>query len=160
MRRSISWRLPVCVLAASLCAAGCRTLAKDEIITADAEANIREADFRIKETSTLSGLAKLEEAVAAYYKSENKIPGRIEDLIPKYLAEIPTADTAVRWHRESSKVQPYPSDVLRDGQVDGSRLKDTGRWGYVFNDRQVVVFVDCTHKDSRGRPWYQERGVY
>ncbi len=37
---------------------------------------------------------------------------------------------------------------------------DTGKWGYVFNESQVVVFIDCTHKSGRGRPWYQERGVY
>ena len=44
--------------------------------------------------------------------------------------------------------------------VNGSRLKDTGGWGYVHNDRQVIIFVDCIHKMMDGKFWYQARGVY
>jgi hypothetical protein len=54
----------------------------------------------------------------------------------------------------------YPPDVLRGGQVDGSRLRGTGRWGYVFNQNRVVIFVDCLKPSNKGIPWYQERGVY
>ena len=44
--------------------------------------------------------------------------------------------------------------VLKDQQ--GIRTASEG----VGDDRQVVVFIDCTHKSSRGRGWYLERGVY
>ena len=42
--------------------------------------------------------------------------------------------------------------VLRDGQVDGSRLRGTGRWGYVFTDDRIVIFVDCLKPSLRGVP--------
>ena len=61
---------------------------------------------------------------------------------------------------ESDAVKIYSSDVLSDGQVDGAKLAGSGHWGYVRNERQVVVFIDCLKPSSKGVPWYQERGVY
>lgn len=139
--------------------AGCKELTK-EGISSEVEQTVRDSDFQVKEIRTLSNLAKLEEALSAYVSAEKKIPDTPELLVPKYLADIPTVEIAVRGHRDNNEVKLYPAAVLRDGKVDGSKLRDTGRWGYVFNDRQVVVFVDCTHNSSRGRPWYLERGVY
>jgi hypothetical protein len=48
----------------------------------------------------------------------------------------------------------------RGGKIDGTRLKDTGRWGYASNGRRVIVFIDCTHPDSRGKPWHRARGMF
>ncbi|MBI3289273.1 MAG: hypothetical protein HYZ74_07120, partial [Elusimicrobia bacterium] len=60
----------------------------------------------------------------------------------------------------TDKIEVYSPTILRDGQVDGSRIRGSGHWGYVFNDYQVVVFVDCLKPSLRGVPWYQVRGVY
>jgi hypothetical protein len=150
--------LPVLIGALALGAAACRGMLREDI-SPEVEQTFQEADTRARESRTLSGLAKLEEGLSDYVKAEKKIPKRLEDLIPKYLAEMPTVELPVRGHQDTARVEVYPPEVLRDGRVDGSRLKDTGRWGYVFNDRQVVVFVDCTHKSGRGPAWYQERGV-
>ena len=98
----------------------------------------------------------METALASFVKGERRIPERLDELVPKYLAEIPSVDIAVGGHHETNAVKYYASDLLRDGQIDGTKLKDTGKWGYVHNDRQVVIFVDCTHPSSRGQPWYQE----
>lgn len=131
---------------------------KDEAsVEFDKETSANEA--RVKEDRVRSSLAQLEARMADYTKTEKKIPAKLERLVPKYLGEIPSLDLPV-CGRESNKVETYTADVLRDGQVDGSRIRGTGRWGYVFNDRQIVIFVDCLKPSLRGVPWYQERGVY
>lgn len=150
-------RLGIMALAASL--AGCGTFGGDRI-EQEVATSIRDNDRQVLESRTLGSLAKLEASIADYIKTEGRIPAKLEDLIPKYLAEMPTVETGVSKHRENSAAKIYPADVLRDGVVQGTRISDSGRWGYVFNERQVVVFVDCTHQDSKGNPWYQQRGVY
>ena len=152
------------VLCAGLALGGCAFLERggrnDDIEGKDLSQNAINIDVHMKESRTLSALAKLETSLSDFYKAENRIPQKLDTLIPRYLAEIPTVETSVKKHKDTAAVQYYPSDVIRDGQIDGTKLKDTGRWGYSFNERQVIIFVDCTHTTSRGNPWYQERGVY
>ncbi|MCM2305217.1 MAG: hypothetical protein NDJ72_10970 [Elusimicrobia bacterium] len=144
---------------AALLTAGCGGMfAKDEAAEDFAkETSANEA--RVKEDRVRSSLAQLEARLSDYTKTEKKIPAKLEKLVPKYLAEIPSLDLPV-CGRETSKVEVYPAEILRDGQVDGSRLRGTGRWGYVFTDDRIVIFVDCLKPSLRGVPWYQERGVY
>lgn len=149
--------LALAVLTASL--SGCSTLFARDEAAADFEKETSAAEMRIKEERVRSLLGRFEESIADYYKTEKRIPEKLELLIPKYLAEIPSLDLPACGH-ETEKVEIYPPDILRGGQVDGSHLKGTGRWGYVYNDRQVVIFVDCLKSSSRGIPWYQERGVF
>ncbi len=146
--------------AAALLTAGCAVLfgGKDEA-TADFDKETSANEARVKEDRARSSLAQLETRLSDYTKTEKKIPAKLENLVPKYLAEIPTLDLSACGH-ETSQVEIYSAQILRDGQVDGSRIKGTGRWGYVFNENQVVIFVDCLKPSLRGVPWYQERGVY
>ena len=150
----------IILTATLLLTAGCAAMlgGKDES-AADFENETSANEARVKEDRVRSSLAQLEARMADYTKTERTIPTKLEKLVPKYLGEIPTLDLPV-CGRESSQVEVYPTDVLRDGQVDGSRIRGTGRWGYVFNDRQIVIFVDCLKPSLRGVPWYQERGVY
>ncbi|OGR96349.1 MAG: hypothetical protein A2V88_14520 [Elusimicrobia bacterium RBG_16_66_12] len=149
--------LAAVVLAASF--SGCAGLfAKDEA-AADFDKETSAAEARIKEDRVRSALGRFEESIADFYKTEKRIPERLDQLVPKYLAEVPSLDLPA-CGRETEKIQVYPADILRGGQVDGSRLKGTGRWGYVHNERQVVIFVDCLKPSSRGIPWYQERGLF
>ena len=145
-------------LAVVLTLAGCRGMGSRDEGARDLERSFAESDRQVRETRTLSSLVQLESSLADYVKHERRIPERLEQLVPKYLAEIPSVDISVKGHRETSAVQYYSSDVLEDGGLDGTRLRDTGKWGYVHNERQVVIFVDCTHPSSRGKPWYQEKG--
>lgn len=141
--------------------AGCSSeQIREDNITREVQQSVADAEAKGRESRTLSSLAKIEESIAAYVNTEKQIPKTLDDLVPKYLAEIPSLEIDVRGHPETTKVRVYPADILRDGQIDGTRLKDTGRWGYVHNDRQVVVFIDCTHRSKRGHPWYQQKGVY
>lgn len=138
----------------------CSSMSKegDDEGSSEVSQNVRDSERQAKEIHTLSSLAKFEESISAYYQTENKIPVNLQKLIPKYIAAIPSVETGV--HQDSNKILVYPRDVLRDGQIDGSKLKDSGGWGYVFNERQVIIFVDCTHKSGQGHPWYRARGVF
>ena len=121
---------------------------------------IRANEMRIKEDRTRSSLARIESSLADYIRAGNPIPDSLDKLIPKYLAEVPSLDLPVCGSLDSNRVTMYPADALRDGQVNGTRLRGTGRWGYVFSDERVVIFVDCLKPALNGVPWYQIRGVY
>ncbi len=144
-------------LAATL--AGCSFLSSRDSAKDELDAEIERSDRSERESRTITALSLIERSVDDYYHHEGKIPEKLDKLVPKYLAEIPQADTGVRGHASSSAVRYYPATVIRDGVVDGARLKDSGAWGYVFNNRRVIVFVDCTHPNSRQRPWYREAGA-
>lgn len=149
--------LTLTILAASF--SGCAGLWGKDESSADFDKETSAAEARIKEDRVRSALGRFEESISNFYKAEKRIPERLDQLVPKYLAEVPSLDLPA-CGRETEKVQAYPADILRGGQVDGSRLRGTGRWGYVYNERQVVVFVDCLKTSSRGIPWYQERGLF
>ncbi|MDX6770066.1 MAG: hypothetical protein SF051_11080 [Elusimicrobiota bacterium] len=150
--------LPV-VFAASLAACSSLTGARDMGGSSDFESDTSATDLRVREDRARAGLGKIESSLADFVKTEKKIPARLEELIPKYLAELPTLSLPT-CGRDTDRVEPYGPEILRGGQVDGSRIKGTGRWGYVYNDGRVVVFVDCVKPSTRGVPWYQERGAY
>src|SRR5688572_24064664 len=145
---------------AAVLTAGCAGMfgGKDEAAV-DFEKETSANEMKVKEDKVRSSLAQLEARLSDYTKTERAIPAKLEKLVPKYLAEIPALDLPV-CGRESNKVEVYSPVILRDGQVDGSRLKGTGRWGYVFTADRIVIFVDCLKPSLRGVPWYQERGVY
>jgi hypothetical protein len=135
-------------------------MVKDEPTSKEVDDTVKDVEYKVKESRTLSSLAKIETSIAAYIEHEKKIPANLEALVPSYLAEIPTVELGMVRHRDTTDVRTYPASVLRDGAVDGSKLRDSGKWGYVHNERQVVIFVDCTHLTSGGLPWYRARGVY
>lgn len=119
---------------------------------------VGDMERKAQESKTLSALAIIEAALKDYVSMEKRIPERLDQLMPKYLPTIPTISLGVPEHRESSSVTYYPSGAIEKGQVKASLLKDSGAWGYVFNESQVIIFVDCTHSSIQGRPWYQAKG--
>lgn len=145
---------------AALLTAGCAGMfgGKDEAAM-DFDKETSANELQVKEEKVRSSLAQLEARLADYTKTEKKIPATLQKLVPKYLGEIPSLDLPV-CGRETSQVEVYSPVVLRDGQIDGSRIKGTGRWGYVYTNDRIVIFVDCLKPSLRGVPWYQERGVY
>jgi uncharacterized protein YceK len=138
---------------------GCGTMFGRDEGGSDFDKETNAEDVRVREDKARTALASLESAIADFVKAENKVPPKLENLVPKYIAGIPSIDLPACGH-ETDKVQNYPPNILRDGVVDGSRLLATGRWGYVYDSTRVVVFVDCVKTSSKGVPWYQERGVY
>src|SRR5206468_2359631 len=93
-------RLRIALMIAVMCATvGCsfNLGPKPESATAQgssspAETVYRNSDVYTQESRTLSGLATLETRINDYIKGEGKIPDKLEELIPRYLAEIPTVE--------------------------------------------------------------------
>jgi hypothetical protein len=137
---------------------GCSSMTGKDAASLEFDKETSADDARVLEDKTRVGLRALESAVSDYVKMEQKVPEKLDLLIPKYLAEIPSLDIPA-CGGESSRVQNYPPAVLRDGQVDGSAIRGTGRWGYVYDEARVVVFVDCLKPSISGVPWYQVRGI-
>ncbi len=158
MRRSKISVILAAVLA-PWAATGCGVFIKDNI-TRDVERHVQEVDLRAVESRTLTHLSTLEQSVSDFYRAEKRVPEKLEELIPKYLSEIPQVELGVKGHSTNNDVRLYPAEVIQDGAIDGVRIRDTGRWGYAVKGNRVIIFVDCVHRTSKGNPWYQERGVY
>ncbi len=113
------------------------------------------------ESRSLTNLAILEMALDDYKKREGKVPEDLKALAPRYLAELPVVALGIPGHPITSEVEPYPAEVFQDGEVQASRLRDTGRWAYVRSAQgnDAVVFIDCTHFSSRAKAWFKEKGA-
>ncbi|MBI5242348.1 MAG: hypothetical protein HY922_01535 [Elusimicrobia bacterium] len=151
-------------LAAFLAASGCSwSLSKgDAGVPAAREINsdIQRSERQTSESHTFSRLSAIERSLNDFIQAEGRIPEKLSELIPKYIAEIPEVELGAAGHKDSGAVRYYPPDIIVDGQINGARLKDSGGWGYVHNSERVIIFVDCIHKTMDGRFWYQARGVY
>jgi len=105
-------------------------------------------------------LALLRRAVDEGAAGRAPYPLTLAELVPDYLREPPPLDFGR--HPGSAEMQPYSAEVCTDSpagtELDGVKLKDTGRWGYVQGGAgacQAYVFIDCTHTDSNGREWFR-----
>ncbi|MBI4423175.1 MAG: RDD family protein [Elusimicrobia bacterium] len=123
----------------------------------------RLAELRAKaeEGKTKAGLGMLRSGGALFYAdTEGRYPARLEELVPKRLPAIPKLNAGP--HGESDRWTAYGSEACDDAKpeslaADGAKLKDTGGWGYVADERAKcwgTIFVDCTHRDSRGQSWH------
>lgn len=148
------------LLALAAVLTGCSYLMPKDPISSWVSSEVARSERLSLESRTLSSLAAIERSLNDYIRAKKGIPGKLDLLLPEYLAEIPAVVTGVLGHKDSSRVRYYQAGIISGGQVDGARIDDTGGWGYVYNDHQVIVFVDCTHKTMKGMLWYQMRGVY
>ena len=90
-------------------------------------------------------LAGMRMAVTFFRLSRKRPPADIAELLKSgSLEAVPVIK--LNGHFASSKVRNAP----------GPAARDTGGWAYV-NDPQNsafgTVFIDCTHKDGKGRFW-------
>jgi|GEM_PF-2195177 len=139
--------------------AGCAEMTGAKDIPTDIDTRSGAVDSSAMENDARTSLGQIETALAAYVKGENAIPNTLDQLVPKYLGAIPPLDLTACGPR-TEEVRNYPSDYLLNGQVDGSRIRAKGTWGYVHDGVRVVVFIDCRKTNSNGVPWYQVRGIY
>lgn len=108
------------------------------------------------EGATKGNLGSLRSASAIYYgDAEGSYPPSLDDLIPRYISEIPKVKTKA--HAQTSAWTAYGDEVCAPpGSVDPAKIKDTGGWGYVTDQQSKcwgTIFVDCSHKDLRDRVW-------
>jgi len=118
------------------------------------------SDRRMVESMTLSRLAAIERSLNDFIQAKRRVPQTLDELIPEYLAEIPEVVLGIRGVNDTRGVRRYSPEVIQDGQINGAMLDNTGGWGYVYNQDQVIVFVDSTAKRLDGSLWYKARGVY
>ena len=147
------------VFVAALTAA-CSWLPREERFTKGMSDEVALSSRRTLESHTLSRLAAIERSLNDYIQAKGRVPAKLSELVPEYLAEIPDTELGVSAHRDSSEVRYYPASVIAGGGINGAAITDSGGWGYVHNDRQVIVFVNCTHQRMDGSLWYKARGVY
>jgi uncharacterized RDD family membrane protein YckC len=113
------------------------------------------------EGATKGNLGSLRSTAAIYYgDAEGNYPATLDALVsPKYLKEIPK--TKIAAHMETNVWTAYGAEVCTGKtdygtEIDVNKIKDTGGWGYVVDAKASCwghIFVDCTHKDSKGKHW-------
>jgi len=113
------------------------------------------------EGATKGNLGSLRSSMAIYYgDAEGQYPATLDALVgPKYIPAIPK--TKIDAHMETNVVTLYGAEVCTGKteygtQIDASKIKDTGGWGYVADPKAPcwgMVFVDCSHKDTKGKLW-------
>lgn len=54
------------------------------------------------------------------------------------------------WGRRGAGFPHRPTSAEADPEWGPG---DTGRWAYAVKGGKVKIYIDCTHKDSRGQPW-------
>lgn len=140
--------------------AGCSMRYFDSGLNKNASAQVMESERRTLESHTLSSLAAIERSLNDFVQRHHRIPKNLDELVPDFLAEIPTVELGLSGYKNTSEVAYYDPSVIVDGQINGAAIDDKGGWGYAHNDRQVIVFVDCTRKRMDGTLWYRARGVY
>jgi len=78
-----------------------------------------------------------------------------------YIASIPMVQ--VKDHAPTNDIEIYgneacvPKGPRGYAVADGTKLRDTGKWGYIADKNSPcwgMLFVDCTHNDYKGTPWY------
>jgi len=122
---------------------------------------------KFRQLSTLSGegatkgnLGSLRSGTAIFYgDKEGVYPQSLEELVPKYVPAIPA--TKLADHDPTAAWTAYGAEVCTGKdeygtEIDVSKIRDTGGWGYVSDPQAAcygTVFVDCSHADSKGKPW-------
>ena len=140
--------------------AGCAPLGPQDPASRRISDEVAVSERSSRGSVTISNLAMLERSINDFIHAKGRIPARLDELIPDYIAGIPEVTLGDRRHDDSKKVRYYPASVIQEGQINGAAIEDTGGWGYAFDDKQVIIFVDCTHKRPDGGLWYRARGVY
>jgi uncharacterized RDD family membrane protein YckC len=116
---------------------------------------------RAGEGATKGRLGSLRASASIYYgDTEGNYPADLAALVPKYISDIPAA--AVAAHPGIVGVEVYGAEVCSGSKEYGKdlipeKLRDTGKWGYVIAPKAPCdgdIFIDCTHADSKGHPWY------
>ena len=107
-----------------------------------------------KEGAAKGNLGSIRSALSIYYgDKEGAYPKSLDELPSKYLAAIPVLDLPD--HKPNSEWRAVKGVSTMDDLK--TKLKDTGQWLYVGDSSAKMngtIVIDCTHVDSRGRPWH------
>jgi hypothetical protein len=118
----------------------------------------------MRAANSVSFLEGLKSVRDQYQKDNGNYPSRLEDLVGKTtvfgikMEKMPVL--YIPEHSETTEVVTYDASVCADKyEVNGSKLKDMGKWAYVTDPAAVcygLVFIDCAHiKKFNNIPWYK-----
>ena len=108
---------------------------------------------RSHEGEAKGSLGSIRASLAIYYgDTEGMYPPNLSALVPKYLDRVPALE--LPGHQKTDKVTII---VNAKGKSVEPYVKDTGGWLYFTGDKTDPelfgsVYIDCSHKDSKGRP--------
>ena len=112
------------------------------------------------EGATKANLGALRAALSIYYGDMLGVyPDSLEALTSdgRYIMTIPSAKTPPH-HDDSSQVSIYGAEACtQNGDLSAAAVTDTGGWGYVSAPGSIchdMLFVNCTHEDSRLTQWH------
>lgn len=110
------------------------------------------------EGATKGRLGSLRAGISIYYGDTNgQYPATLDALVPKYVQKIQLP--AVQEHPGAAGVEIYGAEVCggpKGLDIAPEKARDTGKWGYVADPKAPcygTIFVDCTHRDSKGSAW-------
>ncbi len=127
------------------------TVAIVGILAAVATGKFSDLVSKSKEGRVKNYLGTIRSAVSVYYSDTAYYPGELTTALTngeKYLASIPILDIP------EIRAQSNPGHPA--GNAVAAVVDDgvTGNWGYILNAaEESLVFVNCTHNDSRGLVW-------
>lgn len=142
-----------------LCAvifSGCAAYIGSDAVSQRVSQEVAHSERLASESLTMSRLTALERSLSDFILAEGRVPKSLEDLIPRYIAEIPESVLGIRGHKDSNVVTYYRPHVINGGLINGAELRDRGGWGYAFNGKRVILFVNCTHATLKGEPWFRK----
>jgi hypothetical protein len=106
-----------------------------------------------KDSTIKRNLTNLRSALTIFISDhEGDIPYDIRLLKGPYISQFP--EVRVGNHPLTDQFIQYDENICEETQNDFKQLKDTGQWGYTpcHGGR---IFIDCTHKDEKGTPYYE-----
>lgn len=111
-----------------------------------------------REGATKSRPGIFRDALAEYRRRHGEYPQKLSDLWQGPRSILPVETRSTLWWRSGIKRSdraPHPvSDQIVE--YDEVQHQDSGHWAYVNNSSSSAwgtVYIDCTHKDTRGIVW-------
>jgi prepilin-type N-terminal cleavage/methylation domain-containing protein len=127
------------------------TVAIIGILAAVATGKFSDLISKSKEGRVKNYLGTLRSAISVYYSDTSSYPGELTTALTdgeKYLASIPVMEIP------AISAQSNPGHAAGNAVAVVTDDGLTGNWGYTLTAAQeALVFVNCTHNDSRGSVW-------
>ena len=98
------------------------------------------------EGANKGNLAVLRQAAESYKAVRGAYPAGLEDLAKAgFIRKVPAL-----WDKRGAGFPHRPTSAEADAEWGP---KDTGGWAYSVKGGKAEIYIDCTHKDSRGTAW-------
>ncbi|MBI5624728.1 MAG: hypothetical protein HY924_13195 [Elusimicrobia bacterium] len=117
---------------------------------------VKQVRAQEREGSAKGSLGAIRSALSIYYGDREGIypSDPNQELTPKYLSSIPEIELA---HHQASRKFRLVKEMKAGAELS-SVIQDGGSWLYIADPKSKLfgmVVIDCSHRDSRGKEWYQ-----